>query len=185
MIAATERIKVHQGSGGWPTPVDPAAGGSSSLRPSQRSSQRGGGWRRLATAAAASLTSVGTQLDVASSLGIGLEAARPLAGFAAPVHNAATWAALVACNSWCAVLGVLAAGVRLQLFSTIVDSESTPSHGAKVWAVQLVAPAATGGSRGCPFWWWQRDRDVALGPPPSPARHAAGHAQWGSAIGDE
>ena len=46
----------------------------------------------------------------------------------------------------CAALGVVAAAVRLRLFSTMVDS--VLSHGAEVWAVQLVAAAAAGSTRG-------------------------------------
>ena len=60
--------------------------------------------------------------------------------------TAAARAALAACNSRCAALGIVAAGVRLSLFSTMVDS--VLSHGAEVWAVQLVAAAAAGSPRG-------------------------------------
>jgi hypothetical protein len=43
---------------------------------------------------------------------------------------------MAACNLRCATSGVVAVGVRLRLFSTVVDS--VLSHGAEVWAVQLV-----------------------------------------------
>ena len=100
-------------------------------------------------AAAAGLTFAGESLEAVSSfryLGIVFEAARPLAGSAAPARTAAARAALAACNSRCAALGVVAARVRMRLFSTMVDS--VLSHGAEVWAVQLVAAAAAGGSQG-------------------------------------
>jgi hypothetical protein len=53
---------------------------------------------------------------------------------------------MAACNQRCAALGVGAAGVRLRLFSTMVDS--VLSHGAEMWAVQLVAAAVAGSTRG-------------------------------------
>ncbi len=77
----------------------------------------------------------------------------------------------------CAALGVVAAGVRLRLFSTMVDS--VLSHGAEVWVVQLVA-AAVAGNTGAGICG-SRSAAEARGLSPPPPRCAAGHAQWGGA----
>ncbi len=87
----------------------------------------------VAKAQAAGLTFAGLELVVESSLrylGITFAARQPL----------------YLCNQRCAALGV-AAGVRLRLISTMVDS--VLSHGAEMWAVQLVAAAVAGSTRGC------------------------------------
>ena len=103
----------------------------------------------VALAEAAGLTFAGAALQVVSSfryLGVEFVAVGPLAGSAGPARTVVARAALAACNTRCAALGVVAAVVRLRLFSTMVDS--VLSHGAEVWAVQLVAAATTGSAGG-------------------------------------
>ena len=103
----------------------------------------------VAVAEAAGLTLAGAALQVVSSfryLGVEFAAAGPLAGSAGPARTVVAHAASAACNTRCAALGVVAASVRLRLFSTMVDS--VLSHGAEVWAVQLVAVATAGNTRG-------------------------------------
>ena len=103
----------------------------------------------VSMAEAAGLTFAGAALQVVSSfryLGVEFTAGVPLAGSAGPARTVVARAALAACNTRCAALGVVAAGVRLRLFSTMVDS--VLSHGSEVWAVQLVAAAAAGSTKG-------------------------------------
>jgi len=81
-------------------------------------------------------------------LGITFHSSTCLAGSAAPARNKAAGAALHNCRARCAALGVEAAPIQLQLFSTMVDS--VLSFGAEVWGTQLAAKAAAGnGSTGC------------------------------------
>lgn len=101
----------------------------------------------VAAAEEAGLTYGGQRLASASSfcyLGVQFSAGQPIAGSAAPARVQRARRALVNTNTRCAALGVAAAAVRLQLFTTMVDS--VLSFGSEVWAVQLVAAAAGGGS---------------------------------------
>jgi hypothetical protein len=98
----------------------------------------------LETAQRAGLTFGGAGLEAVSSfkyLGIMFSAATCLAGSAAPARARAARLALHNCRARCAELGVQAAAVRLQLFSTMVDS--VLSYGSEVWAPQLVVKAVT------------------------------------------
>jgi hypothetical protein len=98
---------------------------------------------------AAGLTFAGVQLEVVGSfryLGITFAAGQPLTAAAAQARTRAARAAMGACNQRYAALGVVAEGVRLRLFSTMVDS--VLSHGAEVWAVQLVTAAVAGSGQG-------------------------------------
>jgi hypothetical protein len=98
----------------------------------------------LEAAQRAGLTFGSAQLEAVHSfkyLGITFSAATCLAGSAAPVRARAGHLALHNCRARCAELGVQAVAVRLQLFSTMVDS--VLSYGAEVWAMQLVAKAVT------------------------------------------
>ena len=77
-------------------------------------------------------------------LGIWFTAATCMAGSAGPARAVLAGKALSSMRSRCAELGVEAVGVRLQLFSTMVDS--VLSYGAEVWAPQLVARGAASSS---------------------------------------
>ena len=95
-----------------------------------------------------------------------------LAGAAAPARVAAARAAMHSCRARSAALGIEAAPVQLQLFSTMVDS--VLSYGAEVWGMQLAAKAAA----------WQHRLCSGHAPPRQPAaasRCAARHAQRGCA----
>ena len=78
-------------------------------------------------------------------LGITFHGSCCLAGAAAPARVAAARAAMHSCQARSAALGIEAAPVQLQLFSTMVDS--VLSYGAEAWGVQL-APRPQG-STGC------------------------------------
>jgi hypothetical protein len=105
----------------------------------------------LQTAQRARLSFGGVSLEVVSSfkyLGITFHSSFCLAGAAAPVRVAAARAAMHKCRARSAALGIEAAPVQLQLFSSLVDS--VLSYGAGVWGMQLAARAAAGhGSTGC------------------------------------
>ena len=113
-------------------------------------------WRKrglvaVRTAERARLSFGGASLAVVPSfkyLGITFHSSCCLAGAAAPARVAAARAAMHSCRALSAALGIGAAPVQLQLFSTMVDS--VLSYGAEVWGMQLAAKAAAGhGSTGC------------------------------------
>ena len=92
----------------------------------------------------AGVTFGGVPLEVVTSfkyLGIVFSSTHCLAGSAAPARAKLAHLAMHNCRARCAELGVAAAPVRLQLFSTMVDS--VLSYGAEVWAPQLAARAAS------------------------------------------
>ena len=97
----------------------------------------------LAAAQQAGFSFGGAALEAVHSfkyLGIWFCAATSLAGSAGAARALLAGKALSSMRSRCAELGVEAVGVRLQLFSTMVDS--VLSYGAEVWAPQLAARAA-------------------------------------------
>ena len=100
----------------------------------------------LEAAQLAGLSFGGAPLEAVTSfkyLGIVFSASHALAGTAAPARTQLAGLALSNMRARCAQLGIQAAGVRLQLFSTLVDS--VLSYGAEVWAPQLSAKAAASG----------------------------------------
>ena len=95
------------------------------------------------TAEAAGLRFAGQPLAVVVSfkyLGIVFHSSTCLAGCAAAARALLAHKAMHDCRARCAELGIEAAPVQLQLFSTMVDS--VLSHGAEVWGMQLAAQAA-------------------------------------------
>ena len=83
-------------------------------------------------------------------LGIVFHSSTCLAGCAGAARALLAHKAMHDCRARCAELGIEAAPVQLQLFSTMVDS--VLSHGAEVWGMQLAAraaasPASTAGSQ--------------------------------------